>query len=104
MTQASDDRQQRAENTALLQSIKESVQEISGEVKDIQRRVTIIETRDNPAVIAALALRVTALEVKDNKREGASSLMEMLFKSPALGWLVGAAVTAWAILTDRVHL
>lgn len=104
MTQASDDRMQRAENTALLQSIKESVQEISGEVKDIQRRVTIIETRDNPAVMAALALRVTALEVDFNKRAGATSLVDMLFKSPALGWFVGAAVTAWAILTGRVNL
>lgn len=104
MTQAENDRQTRLESAELMRSVLSSIQEIGAEVKDIQRRVIIIETRDHTAQIAALALRVTALEVESNKREGATSMLETLFKSPALGWLVGAAVTAWAILTGRVSL
>lgn len=104
MTQAADDRQIRLENAELLRSVMSSIQEISAEVKDIQRRVIIIETRDHTAQIAALALRVTALEVESNKRDGATGVISALLKSPALGWLAGAAITAWAVLTERVNL
>ncbi len=54
--------------------------------------------------IAALAIRVSALEAADQRREGATSLLTVFLKSPIVGWLVGAAISAWAVLTGRVHL
>lgn len=54
--------------------------------------------------IDALATRVLALEKAEERRTGASNLFTLILKSPALGWLVGAAITAWAILTGKVHV
>jgi hypothetical protein len=54
--------------------------------------------------VAKLELKVAALEVEKNRRDGASGFAGLLLKSPALGWLVGAAVSAWAILTGKVHV
>jgi hypothetical protein len=73
--------------------------EIRGQLREL------IHTSNNTGLkLDALAARVAALEAADNRRQGASGLMAMIMKSPALGWLVGAAVTAWAILTGRLHL
>lgn len=54
--------------------------------------------------LVAAELRVTALEAERNRRDGASGMVGLVLKSPALGWLVGAAITAWAILTGKVHV
>ena len=73
--------------------------EIRGQLREL------IHTSNNTGMkLDALASRVAALEASDNRRQGASGVMAMIMKSPALGWLVGAAVTAWAILTGKVHL
>jgi hypothetical protein len=72
--------------------------EIRGQLREL------IHTGNNTAAkIDALALRVSALETDKNRREGAVSMWTMILKSPALAWLVGAAVTAWAILSGRVQ-
>lgn len=73
--------------------------EIRGQLREL------IHTSNNTSLkLDALASRVAALEASDNRRQGASGLMAMIMKSPALGWLVGAVVSAWAILTGKVHL
>lgn len=73
--------------------------EIRGQLREL------IHTANNTGMkLDALATRVAALEASDNRRQGASGLMTMIMKSPAMGWLVGAAVSAWAILTGKVHL
>lgn len=55
-----------------------------------------------PDDITEIKKRITALENDGHRREGATSLMGVILKSPALGWLVSAAVTAWALLTGKV--
>ena len=54
--------------------------------------------------VAALKGKVDVLEAERNQRTGANGMWALLLRSPALGWLVGAAITAWAILTGRVHI
>lgn len=53
--------------------------------------------------VAELKVKVSALEAHKNRSEGARSFGTLILKSPALGWLAGAAVSAWAILTGKVH-
>jgi hypothetical protein len=52
--------------------------------------------------IEHLGSRIAKLEQAHDRQEGASGLWKTMLHSPALGWLVGAAVTAWAILTGRL--
>lgn len=56
------------------------------------------------AKLAAQEAKIEALEAEKNRTDGAKGFAALLLKSPALGWLVGAAVSAWAILTGKVHL
>lgn len=74
-----------------------------GEIKG-QMRELIHNGNNNSAKLDALGLRVASLETERNRRDGASGLIHMILKSPAIGWLVGAAITAWAILTGKVHV
>lgn len=57
-----------------------------------------------PGDIIEIKERLTALEIEKHRRDGAAGVFTVLAKSPALGWLVGAATTAWALLTGRLHL
>jgi hypothetical protein len=73
--------------------------QISGQLREL-----IHNTNNLQASITAIGIRVAALEASDNRREGATGLAVTILKSPAIGWLVGAAISAWAVLTGRVHL
>lgn len=72
--------------------------QISGQLREL-----IHNTNNVQQSVNALGTRVAALEASENRREGANKLWHTVLKSPAIGWLVGAAVTAWAILTGRIH-
>ena len=52
----------------------------------------------------SLSSRITALEAERNRRDGATNILGLVLKSPAIGWLVGAVISAWAILNGKVHL
>lgn len=54
--------------------------------------------------IGELKAKVAALEAEKNQRDGATGVIGIILKSPTLGWLVGAGVSAWALLTGKVHL
>ena len=73
-----------------------------GEIRG-QMRELIHSTNSAGMKIDALAARVSALEAEHNRRQGATNLLQALLKSPAFGWLVGIAVSAWAILSGKVH-
>ena len=73
-----------------------------GEIRG-QMRELIHSTNNAGMKIDALAARVSALEAEHNRRQGANNVVQALLKSPAVGWLVGIAVSAWAILSGRVH-
>lgn len=69
-----------------------------------QLRELIHSSNNNGQKIEALSTRVAALEAANDRRDGAAGVIQMIMKSPAIGWLAGAAVTAWAVLTGRVHV
>ena len=76
---------------------------ILGEIRG-QLRELIHTGNNTSAKLDGLAVRVGKLETLDARREGASGVMASLMRSPTLGWLVGAATTAWAVLTGRLDL
>jgi hypothetical protein len=53
---------------------------------------------------AAQTARIAELEGDRDRREGASGIVALILKSPALGWFVGVALPAAAILSGKVHL
>lgn len=59
---------------------------------------------DVKAKTSALDVRLAALEADRNRRDGATGIVALILKSPALGWLAGAAISAWVILTGKVHV
>jgi hypothetical protein len=73
-----------------------------GEIRG-QMRELIHSTNNAGMKIDALSARVSALEAEHNRRQGANNVVQALLKSPAFGWLVGVAVSAWAILSGKVH-
>lgn len=79
-----------------------SVSYLLGQIQG-QLRELIHSSNNNGQKLEALGVRVAALEAANDRREGASGVIQSIMKSPAIGWLVGAAITAWAILTGKVH-
>lgn len=69
-----------------------------------QLRELIHSSNNNGQRIEALSTRVAALEASNDRREGAAGVVQMILKSPMIGWLVGAGVSAWAVLTGKVHI
>lgn len=76
---------------------------ILGEIRG-QLRELIHGTNNNSAKLDALDRRVGKLELDQGRREGATGLMSAFLKSPALGWLVGAAISVWALLSGKVQV
>lgn len=89
----------RHDATALEESVPFMLGQIQGQLREL-----IHSSNNNGQKLEALGVRVAALEAANDRREGASGVIQSIMKSPAIGWLVGAAITAWAILTGRVHV
>ncbi len=53
--------------------------------------------------IGVLKVKIELLEAERYRNDGARGFGLALLKSPAIGWLVGAAISAWAILTGKVR-
>jgi len=85
-----------------IENIDTGIALLLGEIRG-QMRELIHSTNATGMKIDALAARVSALEAEHNRRQGASNVLHALLKSPVLGWLVGVSVSAWAILTGKVH-
>jgi hypothetical protein len=72
-----------------------------GEIRG-QLRELIHSTNNNASKLDALAIRVSTLESDKSRREGASNVLQVVLRSPALAWLISAAITAWAVLSGRL--
>ncbi len=57
-----------------------------------------------PADIAAMNVRVTALEVDRNKRDGRDGVLAALLHSRAFGWVVGGVTTAALWINGNIKL
>lgn len=111
MTNPTTDRALRLENAELLRALVASVESVQTkqdatqlQVTDIRDRVIGMEARDHGSLIAAQGARITALETTNQRREGATGVIETMLKSPTLGWLVGAITTVWLAVTGRLDL
>ena len=78
--------------------------QIRDDIGEIKTRLSVIEHDSLGAQVTALREDVDALKLGAAERKGAGGIIDTIMKSPTLGWLVGAAITAWAILTGKVHI
>ena len=77
---------------------------IREDIGEIKTRLSVIEHDSLGVQVAALREDVDELKMAEAERKGAGGIVTMIKRSPTLGWLVGAAITAWAILTGKVHV
>jgi len=85
-----------------LREVVHSVNNLTQKFDGLTREVVGLAVLGND--VAALKVSVAALEAKDNRRDGAVGIIETILKSPMLGWIVGAAITGFAILKGWVQL
>lgn len=83
-----------------LREMVHSMNNMSSKLDGLTREVTSLGPL--AADIADLKARMAAVEADKNRSEGARGLGVALLRSPALAWVISAAVTAWAVLTGRV--
>lgn len=95
----------------LSQNVMTLAREVSGlasmatELAGLKLKVDSLEkTCADISALGKLDTQIIALKEAHFERKGASNLVQTLLKAPALGWLVGAAITAWAILTGKVNV
>lgn len=93
----------------MIGELKGEIGELRGQLREVIHNTNnirqVLENQAHAAYIlpelsrevAALDVRVTALEASENQRKGALTLGHMLFRSPVLGWLAGAAAILYAI-------
>jgi chromosome segregation ATPase len=98
-----------------ISGVRETLGEVRGQLRELIHNVNSLSTKvdalnnqvvsaqETPAKFAELTLRVAQLETERNRRDGAAGVIATILKSPAIGWVVGAGATGWAILTDRIH-
>lgn len=86
-----------------VDALESSVPYMLGQIQG-QLRELIHSSNNNGQKLEALSSRVAALEAANDRRDGAAGVFQMIFKSPAIGWLAGAAISAWAMLTGKVHI
>lgn len=86
-----------------FRQIAHGIEGLNKDMRDVRERLIRIESNQLDRTVKSHADRIDALERKEDKRDGAAGAFNAILKSPALGWLVGAVVTAWAILTGKVH-
>lgn len=82
------------------------VAEMSSKVGELtgQVREQIHTSNNTQMMVRELGDRLSKLEANDQRREGAVGVVQMILKSPLIGWLVGAGISAWAVLTGKVHI
>jgi cytosine/adenosine deaminase-related metal-dependent hydrolase len=87
-----------AESTRTL---TESLLRQQDTLADIVQRLVRIEANEVNSRVKVLETKVEAFEAERNQRVGMTRIVEWLFKSPVIGWLVGGAAAAWLILNGK---
>lgn len=90
--------------------------EMRGQMRELVHTVNNLSTKFDAMTREVVALGPLAVQIAEIRAEvdllkaaraqqaGAAGVVAAILKSPAIGWLVGAAITAWAVLTGRVHI
>lgn len=87
-----------------FRQIADGIKLLNTDMRDVRERLIRIESNQLDRQVKSQGDRIDALERDRDKRDGATTIVSNIMKSPTLGWLVGAAISAWAILTGKVHL
>jgi hypothetical protein len=72
--------------------------------REMERSITAaVEKAIEPisSDLSELRSRVDALESVKQQEAGAKGVIVAIVKSPLIGWLVGAAITAWAFMNGK---
>lgn len=85
-----------------LREVVHSVNNLSAKFDSLSREVMSLAAM--AGAIGKIEAKVEVLERDRNQRAGANGFALTLMKSPALGWLVGAVITVWAVVTGKVHV
>jgi hypothetical protein len=85
-----------------LREMVHSVNNLTMKFDGLAREVMTLATIS--AAVGELKAKVEMLEANKHRSDGATNLGLAIMKSPTLGWLVGAATTAWAVLTGKLNL
>ncbi len=91
-----------------LTAINRKQDTISRDVGNASERIARLEERNERInrledTVRTIDTRVDVLLKDKDRRDGATGFAMALVKSPAFAWLVGIAVSAWAILSGKVH-
>lgn len=85
-----------------LREVVHAVNNLSQKFDGLSREVIglgVVATK-----MAEMEARLIKLETADHKREGAVGVVQVMLKSPVVGWVVGAVTAMWALVTGRLHL
>ncbi len=105
------------------QSMAVAIGEIRGQLKELihtsnnnshllngltERVLLAANLPDRLSALEAEQKRMSAaldgLSADKNRRDGASGIISTLAKSPALGWIAGVAIAAYAAISGKVDL
>ena len=93
-----------------LQTMSMTLGEVRGQLRELIHSVNNLAQKQDamaekvishailPEKIADHEERISSLETDRDKREGAVGAFGWIMRSPIIGWIVGAAVAAWAML------
>ena len=68
------------------------------EQKDEAVARTLAKLEDVPDRLERIETRITTLESDKSRRDGERGAMTWFVRSPLFAWLIGGAVTVWALL------
>jgi len=84
-----------------FRQIADGIKLLNTDMRDVRERLIRIESNQLDRQVKSQGERIDALERDRDKRDGASNILTTILKSPAIGWLAGAAVAAWTYLQGR---
>jgi hypothetical protein len=86
-----------------IRSMAEGLLRQQETLSDIVERLVRIESNKVDSRVTTLEAEVEQLKAERNQRVGMSRLIELIFKSPLVGWLVGAGTAVWFLLSGKAQ-
>lgn len=84
-----------------IRTLTEAMMNQQNTLGDIVSRLVRIEANKVDSRVTALEAEIEQLKAERNQRAGMAKIAEWTFKSPLIGWLVGAAATVWFLLNGK---
>lgn len=84
-----------------FRQIADGIKLLNTDMRDVRERLIRIESNQLDRTVHDHGNRIDALERAQDKKTGADGVVIALLKSPAIGWLIGIVIAAWAIVNGR---